>query len=142
MSILARWADKLADKVAPSIEAVALDIISGIPRVGAEAEMRRRHDEWMTKAELHRPYWTEDSRYFWTGDPDAPQLGCLFEYTFVRRNHLGLYTAKGTYSWEAFWRAGAKGLTKVEPVKPAKGERFYVSGDLADAGHPERWTIH
>jgi hypothetical protein len=144
MPLLHNLANKLADKYAPSVDAWARDIVNAIPRTGAEGEMRRLHDEWLRGAQLNRPYWTEDSEYFWMAENHGGgdlRLACTEQFTFVRRDRLGLYTARGTYSWPLFLAAGPKGLITTEPPRPGRPEGFFIEADLADAAHPERWTF-
>lgn len=145
MSLLYALADKFADKYADRIETTVRGMTNAIPRTGTEGDMRRAHDEWLKTMQLGRPYYAEDAEYFWVatemnGAGDA-RLAIAGEYTFVRRDHLGAYTERGFYSWNAWWRSGLKGLMYPEPPKPPKGRDFFLKADLRDAAHPERWEI-
>lgn len=144
MALLFNLANKLADKYGDRVDSFAQGMTNAIPRFGAEGELRRLHDQWARGAQLHRPYWGPEARYEWiatNGNGSNAQLACSWEYTFVRRDHLGLYTADGVTSWAAWWQAGPTGLTTDEPRKPAKPQDWLLEADLADANNPERWTI-
>jgi hypothetical protein len=143
MALLYALADKFADKYASRIETTVRGMTNAIPRTGVEGDMRRAHDQWLQTMQLGRPYWTEDAFYFWTTDDNGSnlRLAIMGELTFVRRDHLGAYTASGSYSWDYWWRSGPKGLTHPEPVRPPKPSFLSVKADLVDAAHPERWEV-
>ncbi len=140
MSFLSR----VADRAAQGVDSWANGIVNAIPRTDAgEREIRARHDEWMRTAQLGRRYWTPQSEYIWligpNGDERNAVLRATYEYTFVRRDRVGLYTAAGDYSWPLFFQAGFEGFTTVEPSRPPKLERFFVQGSLEDS--PEKWIV-
>jgi hypothetical protein len=140
MSFLSR----VADRAIRSVDDWSVGIANAVPRTDAgERELRSRHDEWMRRAELHRPYYRPDAQYVWVvgnnGDERTAELRCMGEYVFTERKATALYTRHGASSWRAFMDAGFKGLSTTEPPKPPKGERFYVQGSLTD--DPATWTI-
>ncbi|WP_327069269.1 hypothetical protein [Kitasatospora sp. NBC_01302] len=143
MPLLARLADKFCDRYADRIDTWVRETVSAIPSSEAERHMRTLHDVWASTAQLHRSYFDPEASFFWAGDGvhSDVRLACVGEYVFVRRDRTGLYTAGGTHSWDAFYRAGVKGLTTDEPPKPPKTQEFTITGELGDAEHPERWEI-
>lgn len=144
MPLLHRLANGFADRYAARIDTWVRETVSAIPTSEAERDMRARHDEWARTAQLHRSYFTEDALFFWAGDEihsGDVRLACVGEYVFVRRDRTGLWTAGGTHSWDAFYRAGVAGLTTTEPPKPPKASEFFIQADLIDAQNPEQWEI-
>lgn len=141
MALLATLANKLAN----SVEHIALDTVAGIPRTGTERDMRRAHDQWLRTMRLDQTYYAEDARYYWvsteTNGGGTARLALMGGYTFTRRDHNGAYTASGAYSWNAWWRSGLKGLMYPEPPKPPKGKDLFVEADLRDAADRDRWEI-
>jgi hypothetical protein len=126
---LTRWVDEL---------------IAAKPRVNVtERVLRDGHDQWLRSAELHRPYYSEDSEYQWIGPEWGPfELYCSDRWEFTERRSHALYTAEGVSSMRAWAAVGAQGLLTTEPPRPiSRPTRLRVNGDLRDGGHAERWRF-
>ncbi|MCX5209792.1 hypothetical protein OG689_10900 [Kitasatospora sp. NBC_00240] len=142
MALLNRLSNRLVNATTDRVDSWGRSIAAQIPTNAGENEMRRRHADWARTAELHRTYWTADSKYYWVsvgGNGGGDQLIATNAYVFVRRDTTGLVTKAGAHSWDLFFQAGLKGFTTVEPPKPPKGEEFFVRGDLRDL--PADWVI-
>lgn len=115
-------------------------LTAAAPKGAGMRELMRLHDQWLAGAELGRRYWGPDAYYQWQeGTGTEPVLGCHQTAIFNDRGRDRLYTPSGADSLNLFHQWGA--LTTTQPPVPGRPTMPYITADLADWDHPERWTI-